>query len=228
MTVVRRGTKLRDWLKDRIGDSTVLGYPTNHHCAGVYARAAMGRASGYYSANDIARAVIKAGKRRRGKAPIGAARLWIDSSFGHIAAVYDSADTKVICNDYRNGGRIAVVARSAYDNLYDAGWCYPEDIPGWAPVAPGANATPSVSRPLVHVSHVQPGDTGSEVLIMQKALNSEPKISLDYSSGPGIMGPRTTAAYREWELLLKRPANGAPDLTSLTALGNRHGFRVSP
>jgi hypothetical protein len=230
MTVIRRGVKLRDWLKDRLGDSYVMGYPTNHHCAGVYARAAKGEPAGYYSANDIARAVIRAGKRRRGHAPIGAARLWMDSRYGHIAAVYNAADTKVICNSYRAGGRIDVIDRSAYDNLYDAGWCYPEDIPGWGPVAPGANGTHPTMQPTVHVSHVQPGDTGVEVLIMQKALHAEPKIQLDFSSGPGVMGPRTKAAYKEFQELLGYSgsnADGVPGLPSLTELGRRHDFKAA-
>jgi hypothetical protein len=228
MTVIRRGVKLRDWLKERVGDSTVLGYPTAHHCAGVYARAAKGESANYYSANDIARAVINAGKRRRGHAPIGAARLWMNSSFGHIAAVYNADDTLVICNDYRNSGRIGVLSRSSYSNLYDAGWCYPEDIPGWGPVAPGANGSTSVSKPTVHVSKVQPGDTGAEVLIVQKALRGERTNRLDYSSGPGIMGPRTQAAYKEFEQLLGYSgADGVPGLPGLTELGRRHGFKAA-
>lgn len=234
MTVIRRGTKLRDFLKVRVGDFSILGHPTRGQCVAVYARAALGHAAGYNSANDIARAVVKAGKRHRGKAPIGAAHLWMNSSFGHIASNYNADDTHVICNDYRNGGAINVVPRSVYNNLYYVGWCYPEDIPGWGPVASGANgpttpATPA-SKPVVHVSRVQPGDQGSEVLTLQKALHAEPKIKLDYSSGPGTFGPMTKAAYREWQHLLGftgSDADGAPGLTSLTELGKRHGFRAA-
>lgn len=243
--IIRRGTKLRDFLKVRVGDFSILGHPTRGQCVAVYARAALGTAAGYNSANDIARAVVKAGKRHRGKAPIGAAHMWMSSAFGHIAANYNTADTHVICNDYRNGGAINVVPRSVYDSLYYVGWCYPEDIPGWGPVAAGANgsttpATPTV-KPVVHVSRVQPvtdnptaerNNSKSEVLTLQKALHAEPKIRLDYSSGPGIMGPRTEAAYQEWQVLLgfskaNGDADGAPGLTSLTELGKRHGFRAA-
>ena len=229
MTVIRRGSVLRKWLKDRIGDTTVLGFPTAHHCAGIYARAAKGEPAGYYSANDIARAVINAGKRHRGHAPIGAARLWMDSAYGHIASVYNKADTKIICNDYHfSDGRINVMNRSSFSNLYDAGWCYPEDIPGWGPVAPGANGDHTKPpKPVVHVSKVQPGMINSEVKIVQKALHNEPKIRLDYSSGPGVFGPKTKEAYHRWERMLGyNKANSKPGKKSLTELGNRHGFRV--
>lgn len=233
MTVIRRGVKLRNWLRARLGNYSVLGFPTNHGCAGIYGRAATGRASGYNSANDIARAVIKAGKRRRGKAPIGAARLWMDNKFGHIAAVYNKADTNVICNDYRNGGYINIVPRSAYNNLYDAGWCYPEDIPGFGKVAEGANGPEDSKpnkKPVVHVSRVQRGKSNDEVLVLQKALKAEPGIKLDYSSGPGVFGPRTEKAYKKWQKMLgfkPADADGVPGLTSLTELGKRHGFRAA-
>lgn len=232
MTVIRRGVVLRDWLRNRMGDTSVLGYPTAHHCAGVYARAAKGEPANYYDANAIARAVINAGKRKRGHAPIGAARLFMDNSFGHIGAVYNAADTHLICNSYRAGGAIDVIPRSAYSGLYDAGWCYPEDIPGWGPVAHGANGAGSKPKPrhVVNVSNVQPWDNNSDVLVMQQALHKEPKIRLDYSSGPGVMGPRTQEAYAKWQRMCGysgSQADGAPGLTTLTILGKKHGFKAA-
>jgi hypothetical protein len=65
------------------------------------------------------------------------------------------------------------------------------------------------------------------VLIIQKALAVE--VGLDFSSGPGIPGPRTRKAYAAWQRRLGfrgDDANGIPGYTSLLRLGTKRGFGV--
>lgn len=83
--------------------------------------------------------------------------------------------------------------------------------------------------PKVSVANVQPGKSGSQVLIVQKCLAKA--VGLNYSSGPGVFGPRTKAAYAQWQRKLGyagSDANGVPGKASLSALGARYGFRVVP
>jgi len=85
-----------------------------------------------------------------------------------------------------------------------------------------------VGLPGVAVKNVQPGDKNGQVLLVQKALRRT--VGLDYSSGPGVFGPKTTAAYAEWQRSLGyhgSDADGHPGTKSLTALGKRTGlFKV--
>jgi hypothetical protein len=61
---------------------------------------------------------------------------------------------------------------------------------------------------------------------VQEALKKE-YPSFDYSSGPGLFGPRTKAAYAKWQKKLgEKKADGVPTLTSLRKLGEKHGFTV--
>lgn len=67
-----------------------------------------------------------------------------------------------------------------------------------------------------------------QVLLIQKALAVE--MGLNYSSGPGVFGPHTKAAYAAWQRhrgFTGRQANGIPGLKTLTQLGQRHGFTVT-
>jgi peptidoglycan hydrolase-like protein with peptidoglycan-binding domain len=51
-------------------------------------------------------------------------------------------------------------------------------------------------------------------------------VGLDYSSGPGHFGPRTTRAYAAWQRRCKVPANGRPEFKSLKMLGDKYKFKV--
>ncbi len=78
---------------------------------------------------------------------------------------------------------------------------------------------------MVGVGDVQPGDRGDAVLLLQKALK-ELYPEFDYSSGPGIFGPRTQATYSKFQTSLGYSgsgANGSPGIASLVALANRTG-----
>lgn len=101
-----------------------------------------------------------------------------------------------------------------------------EKAPEPAPSKPRPNRRPRPKPPVpvVTVSNVQPGDEGRDVLIVQRALAAE--VGLDFSTGPGVFGPRTTAAYRKWQRACGVRANGNPDAVSLAALGAKHGFEV--
>jgi len=97
---------------------------------------------------------------------------------------------------------------------------------GTRPEGPTPTPAPVV---VVSVSKVQPGRSGPQVLIVQRALAKA--VALDYSSGPGVFGPYTRAAYKRWQVSLGYSgldANGVPGLKSLSALGSRYGFRVIP
>lgn len=77
----------------------------------------------------------------------------------------------------------------------------------------------------VSLGNVQPGDHGSEVLLLQKALK-EIYPDFDYSSGAGTFGPKTQEYYSKWQKSLGYSgsgANGSPGIASLTALANRTG-----
>ncbi len=77
----------------------------------------------------------------------------------------------------------------------------------------------------VSLGNVQPGDRGDEVLLLQKALK-EIFPDFDYSSGPGVFGPRTKATYSKFQKSMGYSgsgANGSPGMASLVALANRTG-----
>lgn len=97
-----------------------------------------------------------------------------------------------------------------------------EADPKWGP--PQSSQEPASDiLPSVELYNVQPGDTNSDVLLLQKALK---KVypSFDYSSGPGIFGPLTEAAYAKYQKSLGyegADADGAPGETSLKALADK-------
>ena len=94
---------------------------------------------------------------------------------------------------------------------------------------PQASTPPSSSvKPSVEVYNVQPGDKNSDVELVQKALK---KVFPDfnYSSGPGIFGPLTTACYAKWQRSLGyegADADGKPGNASLKQLASRTGLFV--
>jgi hypothetical protein len=99
------------------------------------------------------------------------------------------------------------------------------------PVAPKPAVKPAALT--LAVRNVQPGDKGAQVLSLQKALARE--VGLNYSSAPGVFGPKTRAAYKAWQIKYCRAhriavtasnCDGAPGLASLAALGAKYGFKV--
>jgi GH24 family phage-related lysozyme (muramidase) len=87
-----------------------------------------------------------------------------------------------------------------------------------APVGPPPKPGP------VKVADVQRGKNNRSVLVVQRALARA--VGLDYSSGPGHFGPRTTRAYAAWQRRCRIPASGRPEHKSLKMLGDKHGFKV--
>ena len=57
---------------------------------------------------------------------------------------------------------------------------------------------------------MQPGKNNGSVLVVQRALARA--VGLDFSSGPGNFGPRTTRAYAAWQRRCKLRANGRPEV----------------
>lgn len=91
---------------------------------------------------------------------------------------------------------------------------------------PSGAGRPTGTRPRISVQDVQPGMRGPAVLLVQRALAKVVR-GFDFSSGPGVFGPRTEAAYRSWQTRLFGPgddADGAPGVTSLRELGRRTGL----
>lgn len=87
---------------------------------------------------------------------------------------------------------------------------------------------PTEKKPIVRLNSVKPGRKNKQVLVVQEALKKEFR-SFDYSSGPGIFGPRTKATYSKWQKKLGytgKDADGVPGLKSLRELGKKHGFTV--
>jgi N-acetylmuramoyl-L-alanine amidase CwlA len=92
---------------------------------------------------------------------------------------------------------------------------------------PTAPAKPKPEKkPVVNFNSIKPGRKNKQVLVVQEALKKE-YPSFDYSSGPGMFGPRTKAAYAKWQTKIgEKKATGVPTLTSLRKLGEKHGFTV--
>lgn len=164
----------------------------------------------------------------RGHPQPGSVAYWGGGSKGAGHAAFVVERGLIWSTDILRTGKVDKVHYSRINtdwNLPYLGWivrCPSGALPVLATVHPA---------PIVHVSRVQPGDTNTEVLVVQKALNAEPQIVLDYSSGPGVFGKRTRAAYTQWQKILGfdgSDADGAPGISSLTTLGGRHGFRVAP
>lgn len=96
----------------------------------------------------------------------------------------------------------------------------PAPQPTPVPAPPAAQST-------VHVANVQPGKTNAEVGLVQKALKV---LGLDPGPIDNAFGPKTQAAYAAWQRRLGytgADADGRPGLKSLTALGQRYGFKAA-
>jgi lysozyme len=91
-------------------------------------------------------------------------------------------------------------------------------------VAPAGPAPQPKPPGVIKVADVQPGDNNPSVLVVQRALQKA--VGLDFSSGPGNFGQRTTKAYAQWQRTCGVPATGKPEIKSLKMLGARYGFKV--
>ena len=88
----------------------------------------------------------------------------------------------------------------------------------------------NVAKPVVTVSlrKAQPGKRNRHVKVVKRALLAEGL----YRGTVGFtnwFGPRVVKAYTTWQLkcgVTGIAADGSPDLETLTALGNKHGFKV--
>lgn len=126
-----------------------------------------------------------------------------------------------------HGGKTLTMCVSSTKLARACGFKFDTTAPRPTP-KPTPRPVPVPVLPGVKLSNVQPGDKNGQVLLVQKALRRT--VGLDYSSGPGVFGPRTKAAYAEWQRSLGyrgNDADGVPGTKSLTALGKRTGlFKV--
>jgi len=141
---------------------------------------------------------------------------------------------------YTPGESGAVSAEAGFTEWWDAYPALVTKVFGAGNVAPHVPVPKPVVKPVpkpvaskpmlmptVVLSRVQPGKSGSQVLLVQKALAKA--VGLDYSSGPGVFGPRTRQAYAVWQGSLGfkgGSADGVPGLLSLRRLGDKYGFKV--
>lgn len=102
----------------------------------------------------------------------------------------------------------------------------------WAPLTPATPPSVSVSHVIAAAKADPPAVQGhttykSEVLIVEKALQAEGLLSGTFVDGS--FGTATVTAYAAWQRRLGytgSDADGIPGKTSLTKLGQRHGFTV--
>lgn len=107
-------------------------------------------------------------------------------------------------------------------------------ILGWAEDLDGQRVwTPPPPRPVVELAHIvdaarlHHGAHRTEARIVERALTAEGL--LDRKWVDGWFGARSVTAYARWQHRLGytgAQANGIPGRTSLTKLGQLHGFRV--
>ena len=138
-------------------------------------------------------------------------------SDGHIAIVADNVDL-IYSNDIKRRGRIDLVPYTSISFLWGmkytgcSGPVYPR-AGGQTTVPPLIpNATPTVSW--AALMNAKARRTYSlDVLTMQRALADV--AGLDYSSGPGYFGPRTTAALARYSADLGEPTVNARTVRAL-------------
>ncbi|MFH8336976.1 GH25 family lysozyme [Streptomyces sp. AM6-12] len=110
------------------------------------------------------------------------------------------------------------------------------DLKAWAnPTAPKPPAKPKVS--LAHVVAAAKRDPSAsqghttfkaEVLVVERALQAEKLLAAQYVDGS--FGSLTVNAYARWQRALGysgSAADGIPGKTSLSKLGDKHGFTVT-
>lgn len=178
--------------------------------------------------------------------PKGVPVWWTGGSrgFGHVA-ISDGGGF-VISSDTGGKGRVGRTSIRRITKTWNQtyrGWT--EDINGvrvYRPASTAGAGKPAqpkrpaqaarASRPTVSASAVatmfRRGQKHAAVLVIQRALAAE--VGLDFSSGPGVPGPRTKAAYRKWQQKMGfrgNDADGIPGFTSLDRLGRKRGFGVT-
>lgn len=95
--------------------------------------------------------------------------------------------------------------------------------------APEPAPKPEPVKPKVRLNYVQPGCRNSDVRIVKEALKREGLFRGLNSTG--YFGDGMRDAYSAWQRRLGyvgQEANGTPGIKSLTALGAKYGFEVSP
>jgi hypothetical protein len=115
-----------------------------------------------------------------------------------------------------NLGFMRVEANVKADATYTAIFALDNPVPA-KPAAP--------TKPVVAVAQVQPGKHNAQVLIVQKALNTQHFNN----STSGTFDRVTVSAYSAWQKSLGykgTAADGRPGLKTLTALGAKCGFTV--
>lgn len=103
----------------------------------------------------------------------------------------------------------------------------------WSPPAPPAKPSVSLSHVVYAAQHDPAAAQGhtsyrADVLLVEKALQAEGLLDAQWVDGS--FGTKTVGAYSSWQRRLGysgSDADGIPGKTSLTRLGDKHGFTVT-
>jgi hypothetical protein len=115
---------------------------------------------------------------------------------------------------------------------------YAADATPTPPVQPNPDPTPAPKPPVptpvppppycslfnLHYAQRRSGAHKPDVLAFQKALART--VGLDYSSGPGLYGPATTAACAKFQRLQGWAASGTPNFDVLNLLARKTGLLI--
>lgn len=100
----------------------------------------------------------------------------------------------------------------------------PDPVPDPTPTPTPVPSPPYCSLFNLQYAQTHSGTHKSDVLALQKALART--VGLDYSSGPGIYGPLTTAAVAKFQRLQGWSATGAPSFDVLNLLASKTGLLI--
>jgi hypothetical protein len=187
---------------------------------------------------ETATRAFNATKHRHTTTPPAGVPVWWDKGrtttkfpegLGHVALSLGGG--KIRSTDWPSKGKVGTTTIAKLNATWTKqryrGWS--EDINGvrvFTPSTPPGAVPPKVSLSKV-VQAAESGSKAAGVLIVQKALKRE--FGLDFSSGPGIFGPRTKDSYARWQRKMGftgADADGIPGKKSLTRLGTKHKFTV--
>lgn len=199
-------------IRASIGATQFHGIRVQGHCMGIVARTwrLPSQAAGYGTAFDGAEAVRRAGRMRSGTAPVGSIVWWAhpsgNSRPGHVATVNRTG----FCLG-NVGATIQEAALSRFSNLRYMGWCWPQDVPNWGPVASGGSTPPpsnTIACGDVRLSHlVRNRQNSDSVRRLQKALNRLHRAGLPIT---GNYLDQTHAAVQRCQRNDRFTINGQP------------------
>lgn len=208
-----------------------------------FVRLAFGLAARY---PDAATAWREAKYRHAGdkNPPAGVPVFWTGTKNGHVAMSLGGGLVRSTDVPAKGKvGNVSIATLTARWGMTYVGWA--EDLNGVrvytapkppAPKPPAAQPTVNLNN-LARAAKTDPPQKSSTVCayaagtkVVEAALRAEGLLSKSYVDSKGHFGSETVKAYARWQRALGytgKDANGIPGLTSLKALGKKHGFKVN-